>query len=85
MQIIDFELDSIEQLGEAVDLTSDGDDMREDFALYFVMNLPKKTINMDNLDPLHDQIKRDKKSRNDKIIAENTSKKLKAQESIEMH
>ena len=38
---------------------------------------------MGNIDPLEEQIKKDKKAKNDKIIAENIERKVKAQESIE--
>ena len=79
LEIVDFELDSIEQLGDSVDIISGGDNMKDDFALYFVINKPIKTLDVHEFDPLFEQIKKDKKRKNEKIITENTTKKLKAQ------
>ena len=52
LQIVDFELDSIEELGEAMDIASGEGGEGGDFAIYFVVNHPKKAVNMDNVDPL---------------------------------
>ena len=46
--------------------------MEKDLALYFVVNLPKKAINMDDWDPLRKQMKKDKNEKNEKLRAENT-------------